>query len=471
MSWRDLSPKERCGVIASASSRVSEYSDRLIDACRSEQRTDPVETITSELLPLCAALRFIGRRGPRILATRRLGLRNRPAWLFGVRSKVERQPLGNVLILGTWNYPLLLPGVQTAQALAAGNTVWLKPAAGTETASQLLVECFHESGVPESKMQLLRSETEAAVDALNRAPDLVVLTGAAETGQKVLTTAAPHLTSSIMELSGCDAVIAVPGFDIERLTACLEFGLSFNSGATCIGPRRLLVHRNDADDVCRALLDRLRDVTPFTIHPSARSGVADALAEALNRGAKDLVGRFDESELRQRGQLPPVVLSGVSPADPIAAADLFAPVLSIIHSESVEESIGVVNQCPYRLAASVFGPRAAAEKVASKLSVGCVTVNDLIVPTADPRIPFGGQGRSGFGVTRGEEGLLAMTTPRVVCTRKGSFLAHLQPRQAGDEEMLHGLLRFSVGRGLQKRLEGLRMMISGVKKSRKKGHP
>lgn len=466
--WSDLPVKHRCRVVASASARLCDVSQDLIDACTSEQRVDPVETITSEMLPLSAALRFIGRRGPRILKPRRLGMRDRPAWLWGVRTRIERQPHGNVLVLGTWNYPLLLPGVQVAQGLAAGNRVQLKPAPGTESASEILVDCFHRGGVPTSQLQLLSSSTQAAIEAVDQGPDLIVLTGAAETGGKVLGAAAKHLSACIMELSGCDAVIALPGFDLERLTDALRFGLLFNGGATCIGPRRLLIQNDDAAVVIERLKEKLSGEPPVIVHPSARDTVANEIVAAIQTGASDVIGRFDESELRESGRLAPVVLRGVDAKDSIAQADLFAPVVSVIELEGVDDAIQVVNECPYRLAASVFGPSAEARRMAVRLNVGSISINDLIVPTADPRVPFGGRGRSGFGVTRGAEGLLAMTTPRAVSTRAGRFAAHLQPRQLGDEEILHGLLHFSSSRGLQKRLAGLRRIVDGVKKSRHK---
>ncbi len=117
--------------------------------------------------------------------------------------------------------------------------------------------------------------------------------------------------------------------------------------------------------------------------------------------------------------MTPLLLDHVKPGDEIASADLFAPVLSIIRVDDIGEAIGIVNACPYRLAASVFGPRREAEAVAGQLQVGSIAVNDLIVPTADPRVPFGGRGNSGFGVTRGGEGLLAMTVPVVTGVRRG----------------------------------------------------
>ena len=426
---------------------------------------DPVETITSELLPLCAALRFLGRRGAKILAPRHLGWLGRPLWLFGVRSVVQRAPLGEVLVLGAWNYPLLLPGVQVAQALAAGNRVRLKPAPGTERATEILVDCFYSAGVPREQLELLGSDKAAAIDAIDSGADLIVLTGGSETGRQVLRAAAPHLSASVLELGGCDAVVVLPGYDLERLIQSIRFGLQFNGGATCIGPRRLLVRDADHDAIVAALTKTLADESSVVVHPAARQSVMERLAAAIEHSARDVLGNFCADRLRDSGELKPVLLDGVSEKDDIAASDLFAPVLSVITVADEDQAVRIVNDCPYRLAAGVFGPQADAQRVAERLQVGTVTINDLLAPTADPRVPFGGRGNSGFGVTRGAEGLLAMTTPKVIGSRRGKIAPHLRPRSAADKELLHGVLQMNHGGGMRKRFAGLRRMIAAIKSS------
>ncbi|QDV45537.1 Betaine aldehyde dehydrogenase [Stieleria neptunia] len=462
--WEQLSARKRCQIVGSVAAALCDRSDELIQACASPQRTDPVETITSELLPLCAALRFLAKRGPKILASRRVGMWRRPAWLIGVHSVVQRVPLGKVLVLGTWNYPLLLPGVQLAQALAAGNQVQLKPAAGTEQASQILVECFHACGVPADQLGLLDSDTSAAVGAIADGMDLIVLTGAAETGRKVLHGAADTLSASIMELSGCDAVIALPDVDERRLMDALRFGVSFNGSATCIAPRRLIVQRDQHDAIVDRLRETLADLSAIAVHPAARHSVADQIELALEAGAVDSTGRYCETRLRDEGTMYPLLLDQVTEDHEIASADIFAPVLSVISADGIDDAIRLVNDCPYRLAAGVFGPNSAAADVATRLNVGTVTVNDLIAPTADPRLPFGGRGQSGFGVTRGPEGLLAMTAAKVISRRRGSIAPHLRPRSESDQRILHGVLQLMHGGGIRKRLAGLRRMVGGVKK-------
>lgn len=445
-TWRNWDLSRRCRFVAAARHEITANADALIDACRTAQRIDPVETLTGELFPLCAALKFIGQRGPRLLRPRKLGVGGRPVWLWGVRSEVHREPLGDVLILAAWNYPLLLPGVQLAQALAAGNHVWLKPAPGCEPATQLLVEAFFRAGVPAEAIGLMPADPQSAIDRIDSGVDLVVLTGGSATGRNVLHRCAAKLTPAIMELSGCDALVVGPGADLDLIARAVAFGLKFNGGATCIGPRRILV----AADQQAALVERLRvhlePLAAQVVHPAARAAAASMLTDALRRGATAIVGDPGGTPAAtELVSLRPTVLTGVAADWPIASADLFAPLASVLRADTDPERIALINRCPYRLAVSLFGDAAWASRLAERLDVGHVSINDLIFPTSDPRVPFGGCGDSGFGVTRGAEGLLAMTRPKVIARHRGRLYNHLRARRESDQTTLLSFLKLTHG--------------------------
>jgi acyl-CoA reductase-like NAD-dependent aldehyde dehydrogenase len=147
----------------------------------------------------------------------------------------------------------------------------------------------------------------------------------------------------------------------------------------------------------------------------------NAIVSSIAAGATSLIGGFDD-----RGALQlPCVLADVHAQMPVAHLDTFDPILSITAFDTDEEAVVMANNCPFGLGASVFArDEAAARAIAARLEAGVVTINDLIVPTADPRVPFGGRKQSGFGVTRGAEGLLAMTQTKVVQLRRGRKRAH-----------------------------------------------
>lgn len=458
-----VTTRRRCQIVAAARHRIAEAADELVQLSQSPLRTDNTETVAAELLPLCDALRYLGRRGPAILRSRRVGLSGRPLWLWGVTSHVARVPHGVVLVIGAWNYPLFLAGVQAAQALAAGNAVLWKPAPGTEAVSRRLAECFFSAGVPKELLEVTDSDVATAKATIDARVDYIVLTGSSATGRRVLHQAAEHLTPTTLELSGCDAAIALPSADLDRFINAIHFGLSTSSGATCIGPRRLIATEAVADEVIRRLIARFRAAPLYAVHPAAREGLAGAIEEAIDGGAIDLLQHWDAATFRKTGQIRPLILNCVDPDFSVARGDLFAPVASLIRVADPAEAISVANRSPYALGASVFGACQDAQKVAAQLAVGGVTVNDLVAPTADPRLPFGGRGDSGFGVTRGPEGLLAMTRPQVVAVRHSRFALHLSARRAGDQETLTGALQMQHSAGMRLRLAGLRRLIAGVR--------
>lgn len=407
----------------------------------------PAETLTAEILPLLDAIRFLERAAPRLLAPRRLR-RGRPAWLWGVTAEVRRLPLGRVLIVAPGNYPLFLAGVQTMQALAAGNAVALKPAAGGERAAASLAALLDRAGLPRGVLRVLGVDDGPA--ALGAGFDHVILTGSAETGAAVLGALAPTLTGATMELSGCDAVFVLPGADLDLVARCLAFGLRLNGGRTCIAPRRVYVPRGD----CARLEERLRALLPaIPDRPAADDGTARRMEELLDEA------RAGGARLERPGPGRPALLFEVPAGASILEADLFAPWLAVIAVEDTEEALALDARCPYALGASLFGPEAAALALVGRVRAGSVCVNDLIVPTADPRLPFGGAGRSGFGTTRGAEGLLALTRAQSVSLRRTRLRPHLAASRPGDAgrfalliAMLHGgpwgLVRALAGRGL-----------------------
>ncbi len=387
---------------------------------------NPADTLVAEVLPLAEAARFLLRRAAALLAPRRLR-GGRPLWLFGVRASIHREAFGAVLILAPGNYPLFLPGAQALQALAAGNAVCVKPAPGCEAPMRALADLLRQAGLPDGVFQVLDSGAGEA--AVRMGFDHIVLTGSAETGQRVLAAAAAGLTPATMELSGSDAVFVLPGADLELTASCLAYGLRLNGGATCIAPRRVFVMRADAAALQAKLLARLPAIPPAVVPPAVAARLSTLIGQAVADGAR----------LVSDGEGRPAVVADARPGMALLEEDVFAPWLALVPVTSPEAALAAAARCPYALGASVFGPPGAAQAMARRVRAGSVCVNDLIVPTADPRLPFGGRGRSGFGSTRGAEGLLAMTVVKTVSERRGRLRPHLAPGTAGDAALFAGM--------------------------------
>jgi len=452
--WRGAALRERLAVLRRARRLIATRAIAL--AATLEDRRPVTDTLMAEVLPVADAARFLEREAPALLAPRRLGRRGRPLWLAGTQATVLREPCGVVLILAPSNYPLMLPGVQILQALAAGNAVCAKPAPGGTAPLAALASLLQEAGLPLGVLTLLDEDAKTGAAASRAGFDRIVLTGAAATGQAVLRAAADNLTPCTMELSGNDPVFVLPGAEIDLVARCLAYGLRLNGGATCIAPRRVFVPRETAPSLESALAALLPGIPPALVDAGPLARLLPLLDDAAARGAR-LSGRPGPDGV------PPIVVAGASPEMALLQADLLAPVLAIVPVADMAEALVAAGRCPYALGAAVFGPEAAALALAGRIAAGSVVINDVIVPTADPRLPFGGRGRSGFGLTRGAEGLLEMTVVKTVGVRR-AFRLHLD--YVPDVGLAAGMIAALHGTGAT-RMAGLRSMMAASRRQPK----
>jgi len=252
---------------------------------------------------------------------------------------------------------------------------------------------------------------------------------------------------AVMELSGCDAAFILPGADLDRVSAALRFGLTFNDSATCIAPRRVFARDDVADALGERLTQLLPGCTPRNTSPAAIELLDRLGGEALQAGAVLLAGKLPFC-----AAAGPVVFDRAQPSMRLLQHDVMAPLTSIVRVGSDEAALAGYEQCGYRLGASIFGPESAARAFAGRIRAGSVVVNDLIAPTVDPRLPFVAQGHSGFGATRGAEGLLEMTRIKTISVRRGQPV-HLRPDADRAGPVLLAYLQASHGRRLAGRLK------------------
>ncbi|MEM7585850.1 MAG: aldehyde dehydrogenase family protein [Acidobacteriota bacterium] len=472
LAWAGLPIQHRLEVVRRLRQSIAEHAERLIRSVRLRQRRSRAETLAAEILPLADACRFLEREAAALLAPKELGRRGRPFWLGGSHLEIRREPFGIVLVIAPENYPLLLPGVQALQALVAGNAVSVKPGRGGGAAANQLAELLKAAGLPGGLMVVLDESPRAAEAAIAAGVDKVVLTGSLATGQAVSRQLAESVTPAVMELSGCDAAIVLADADVTLAAAALRFGLTFNSSYTCIAPRRVLVHSSRQHELEAQLRTELADLEPLPVAPAAAAEAHRLAGMALDGGARVLGGLPNEltASHGDEGQrsMHPLVLTGVRPGMAILDADLAAPVLSLVTVGDEREARDVVARGRYRLGATIFGGKEPAQALARELPAGVVVINDLIVPTADPRLPFGGRAASGHGVTRGAEGLLEMTQLKSVVRRAGRFRPHLEPTGTDEEALLGAFVQVSHARSLSSRLRAafdiVRLTVRGARR-------
>ena len=456
-AWAARPLRARVAVFGRLRHEITERAAHLCAAVEGTNERSPGETLTAEVVPLADACRFIQRNAARLLAPRRLGRRGRPAWLTGVRAEIRREPLGVVLVIGPSNYPLLLPGVQSLQAIAAGNAVVLKPGAGGRPAAEALADCLQAAGLDSGLCRVLPESAGAGEASIEAGVDKVVLTGSAPTGRAVLAQLAPRLVPATMELSGCDAAFVLGDADLRLVVDALLFGLRLNRGRTCMSPRRVFVMRDRAQELERALAAAVQGSGRMSVDAGTEARLHELVGEALEQGARLIAGDVAGPQVQV-----PLILAGASPEMQLLQEDVMAPVLSLVSVRDADEALAAADRCPYALGATVFGSEVSASRLAGRINAGVVVINDMIVPTADPRVPFGGRGQSGFGLTRGAEGLLEMTTVKVILERGGRERPHLRANAAEVSGLARAYLGAAHGRSAAGRVGAFFRLIGAV---------
>ncbi len=457
-SWATRTGSSRTDFLRPLRSLIARNGGRLVHAVDEARAREPGETLAAEVLPLAAGCRYLERNATRILRDRHTRPRLFPIWLSRIDLRVRREPHGVVLIIGPSNYPLFLPGVQLLQALVAGNAVVVKPGRNGSAAIGVLADLLQEAGLPRGLCHVLDEAPESARSSIAAGVDKVVLTGSVATGRAVLRDLAETVTPATLELSGCDAVFVLGDADLGMVARAVAFGLRLNAGATCIAPHRLFVPEALASELTEVLVERVKAIGACEVNREVADRAAALMREAVSEGARLLAG-----SLPPAAPFRPVVLGDVRPAMKIARADLFCPVLSVMTVRDMEQALAFDAECPYALGASVFGDPRRARRLAERIRAGTVVVNDIIAPTAHPSAPFGGRDLSGYGTTRGAEGLLEMTRPKAILVRGGRLRPHLRPPGELDSRVFQDLLEAGHAEGLRQRLSArfraLRRMI------------
>ena len=467
--WAKQVVRDRMRAIGRIAAQIHQHRSALI-ALNPRANATHAEIVASELLPLADACRYAARVTRRALAPTTHSARYGAWWMGRIGVQVVREAWGVVLIIAPSNYPLFLPGVQIIQALAAGNAVIVKPAAGCEPLLQCFAQCVFAAGVPTPLLHVLDTSIAAGQQTIDLGVDKVLLTGSADTGRAVLGQLSQKLTPATLELSGCDAVFVMQQANLKRVAGCLAYALRLNGGATCIAPRRVFISPSQEEQLCQLLTKELQSLAvahghaplgDYHIPLEAARKLIGAVRQALAGGARLLHGSLPECAGHPTHvPLPPLVLAGVTPTMDVAKQDLFGPLVSVLAVPSMAAAIEADRSCPYGLGASVFGPPNHAQYWSTQIDAGCVVINDIVVPTADPRVGFGGRDQSGWGLTRGWEGLIDMTRPKVICTRAGSWLPHLDPQLAQDQRSVEALLALFHASHWRSRVAALRTLIA-----------
>ncbi|MFK7884342.1 MAG: aldehyde dehydrogenase family protein [Phycisphaerales bacterium] len=389
------------------------------------------ESMTSDIVPFLSACRWTERHSKKILASKKLP--GRTIWQLGQRHRVDRAPLGDVGIIATWNYPIQLLGVQLIHAIAGGNRVLVKPSERSPKTQIRLLELAREAGLGANRLDWTAATREAGESMLRAHRfDHVVFTGSTQVGRVIAGHLSQTLTPSTLELSGCDSALVLSDADVDLAADAIGFALLLNSGRTCMAPRRVIVNRSVSNDLIQALERSLsRPELPPPFDDFGDPAISDLVQSAIADGGQEI---GHSRHMRAR------VVANCSRSAELAKGEHFGAALGVLSVDSDEEVFSMHQAFRQRLATSVFSRRLANRMgLVTSCGSGIVTVNDCVIPTGHPGVGIGGIGESGWGVSRGAEGLLSMTRS-VYVSKTGSRVR--VPTQPPGERAQRGIERF-----------------------------
>lgn len=430
-TWRDLSIAERITYLKKLKEVILTELENISAIISDDTGKVKTEALTADLMPTLDAIGHISTSAESVLKRKRV---KTPLLLFGKKSYIEYFPRGVVLVISPWNYPFQLAMVPVLSALAAGNTVILKPSEVTPLVGKCMEELFKKAGFPEGVVQVVHGGKEIGSALTKEKPDYIFFTGSVKTGKIIQEQAAKDLIPTTLELGGKDPMIVFADANIERAAKGAVWAAFTNSGQVCMSAERIYVERpvfRKFVELVKKEVEALRhgngeddDVGSMTF-PAQREIVREQLEEALADGAVIETGKPPQ-EWDDGMFIPLTVVSNVQQRMKIIQEETFGPLLPAIPFDSEEEAVKYANDTEYGLNASVWSrDLVKARRVASKLITGSVVINDAIISFVNQGLPFGGVKQSGIGRYHGDAGLLIFCHEKAVVEDSGKRISEI----------------------------------------------
>lgn len=476
--WRRTSVRERTACLARLRNLIIDEMDAIAGRLTALTGKTPVEAVMTEIIPAVENIRYLEKNAARVLAPEK---RPTPFSFRHSASRVERHPWGWVLVLSPWNFPFQLSVVPMATALVAGNVVVLKPSELSTQVGKMIVDLFHRAGFPAATVTGVTGDGAVGERLVRSGPDLIFLTGGAETGRRVMAAAAERLTPLLLELGGKDPMIVFDDAPLERAVEGAVYGAFANAGQVCVSVERLYVQEGIHDAFVAALAARVKALRVGVGMDDDIGGITDPrqkvvidrhIDDALKKGATLRSERWNKGDF-----MGPVLLTGTHHGMAVMTEETFGPVLPVMRFRTEEEAVSLANESPFGLNASVWTrDLAKGRRVLSRLEVGNGAVNDVIKNIGNPHLPFGGVKQSGFGRYHGPEGLKAFTRGLAVMVNKGAARRELNwfPYSRGVYENLRIYLHMSfLDKPWPAKIKGLWGFVRAfrrIQKEKKKTH-
>jgi acyl-CoA reductase-like NAD-dependent aldehyde dehydrogenase len=464
-AWSELGVGRRVAVIREFQSKLHARKSEIAAAITREAGKPLAEAITTEVLVVLDAARFLIENAGRLLRDEPVPHGNLATKLK--RGRLLREPYGVIGIISPWNYPFSIPATETLAALVAGNAVVLKPSELTPLVALELARLLHDSGVPQDVFQVVVGDSATGAALMQSLIDKLVFTGSVATGKRIAVAAAERLLPVVLELGGKDPMLVLDDANVDVASSAAVWGAFVNAGQTCLSVERCYVHRSLYEPFLHACAEKAKklrvgqgvdpetDVGPMIHERQLR--IAEAHVEdAVARGARVMAGGSRIPELGKNFYRP-TVLADVTHEMLIMREETFGPVLPVMPFDSDEEAVCLANDSEYGLSASVWARnRERGERLARRIQAGTVMVNDVVTCFGISEAPHGGVKSSGIGRAHGRFGLEEMVRLKYLDSDRMPGMKKVWWYRYGESfaRQMEGFIDFQFARGLGERLRG-----------------
>ena len=436
-----LDPGLRKDALVNLRNAVEDCKDEIAQALREDLGKSPAESYMCETGMVLSEIDWQLRHLQKLSQNVR---RRTPLAQFAAKSYVHPEPLGSVLILSPWNYPFQLALEPAADAIAAGNTVVIKPSAYSPASSRLIADIV-ETALPQDYAAVVTGGREENTALLEEKWDKIFFTGSKAVGRTVLEKASKHLTPCTLELGGKSPVIVDQDAKVELAARRIVFGKFLNCGQTCVAPDYIFVHKAVKEQFLEALIRQTKGQFGDYLENKDYGKIInekhfDRIAGLIDPEKVVYGGRLDRDLLK----IEPTILDGVTPEDAVMQQEIFGPVLPVLEYEFAQDVIDYIEANEKPLALYVFTEnQGLAKYFVDHVRYGGGCINDVVVHITTSGLAFGGVGESGMGSYHGKAGFDCFTHQKSIMDKKTWIDMGLryQPYKESTERLARLFLR------------------------------